>query len=251
MLMSKENASRRRNSLDWSLPVLLMWHLHSTSYRHISKSFPAFDSRSVSALFFHTLLSVLQWRIICTVIISKHRLFSKVWMGEQQSSSKTCGNSRLGVIKTWSYYVLFLFHILVEPSECLLSPSPVACEVTGLGRRQRGALQVPQAIAQPPACCAGLCLGQGYTLANQTTREGSTGRKASSPELYLNSLFLTSPSQVSALSSWTLLCGGASFHMLVNCTQDECAGFLFCALSGLAFSVAEDMARKPYCSRQV
>lgn len=180
------------------------------------------------------------------MIISKHRLFSKVWMGEQQSSSKTCGSSRLEVIK-----MHFLFHILVEPSECLLSPSPVACEVTGLGRRQRGALQVPQAIAQPPACCAGLCLGQDCTLANQTTREGSTGRKASSPELYLNSLFLTSPSQVSALDSCTLLCGGASFHMLVNCTQDECAGFSFCALSGLAFSVAEDTARKPYCSRQV
>lgn len=118
----------------------------------------------------------------------------------------------------------------------------MACEVTGLGRRQRGALRVPQAIAQPPACCAGLCLGQGCTLANQTTREGNTGRKASSPELYLNSLFLTSPSQVSALDSCTLLCGGASFHMLMNCTQDERARFSSCALSGLAFSVAEDTA---------
>lgn len=54
------NASRRRNSLDRNLPVLLMWHLYSTSCRHLSKSFPAFDSRSLSALFFHTLLSTLQ-----------------------------------------------------------------------------------------------------------------------------------------------------------------------------------------------
>lgn len=72
-----------------------------------------------------------------------------------------------------------------------------------------------------------------------------------SPELYLNSLLLASPSQVSALDCCTLLCGGASFHMLMNCTQDECAVFSCCALSGLAFSVAEHMARKTYCYRQV
>lgn len=53
------NASRRRNSLDRNLPVLLMWHPYSTSYRHVSKCFPAFDFRSLSALFFHTLLSTL------------------------------------------------------------------------------------------------------------------------------------------------------------------------------------------------
>lgn len=42
----KRNTSRRRNSLDRNLPIVLMQLLYHTSYRHISKSFPAFDSRS-------------------------------------------------------------------------------------------------------------------------------------------------------------------------------------------------------------
>lgn len=48
----KMNASWKKNSLGRNLPVLLKWHPYSTSYRHVSKCFPAFDSTSLSAHFF-------------------------------------------------------------------------------------------------------------------------------------------------------------------------------------------------------